>query len=117
MVLQLPLQSREPLVHPRGRPQRGQFGGAAFDSRGRLEGPGSRPSSAGRQWPPIPSQDDLRRDRLETVAERHLEDPGNFSLALYSSEQIELLAREVAANKPDAIVVFCTGGRRTTRCC
>lgn len=48
---------------------------------------------------------------IETVAERHLEDPGNFSFALYSSDQIEVLAREVAVAKPDAIVVFCTGLR------
>lgn len=48
---------------------------------------------------------------IETVAERHLEDAGNFSFALYSSDQIEILAREVAVAKPDAIVVFCTGLR------
>ena len=48
---------------------------------------------------------------IETVAERHLEDAGNFSFALYSSDQIELLAREVAQARPDAIVIFCTGLR------
>jgi maleate isomerase len=56
---------------------------------------------------------------LECVAERHLEDPGNFSFAEHGEEVVRRMAREVAAaaaaaERPEALVVHCTnfrGGR------
>lgn len=48
---------------------------------------------------------------FECVAERHLQDRGNFSFSEYSEERIAGLVREVAAEKPDAITVFCTNMR------
>jgi maleate isomerase len=56
---------------------------------------------------------------LECVAERHLEDPGNFSFAEHGEEVVRRMAREVAATaapaeRPEALVVHYTnfrGGR------
>src|SRR3712207_4813793 len=51
---------------------------------------------------------------LECAAERHLDDPGNFSFAGHGEEVVRRMTREVAAGKPDAVVVHCTnfrGGR------
>jgi len=51
---------------------------------------------------------------LECAAERHLEDPGNFSFAEHAEEVVRRMVREVAAAGPDAVVVHCTnfrGGR------
>jgi maleate isomerase len=45
------------------------------------------------------------------VAERHLDDPGNFSFSEYTETTIERMVREVAAAGPDAITVFCTNFR------
>lgn len=45
------------------------------------------------------------------VAERHLDDRGNFSFSEYGEEVIAGLVREVAAARPDAITVFCTNFR------
>ena len=45
------------------------------------------------------------------VAERHLEDPGNYSFAQYDDETVADLVREVARARPDAIVVLCTNMR------
>jgi maleate isomerase len=45
------------------------------------------------------------------IAERHLNDPGNFTFAQYEPPQIATLIREVAASKPDAIAVLCTNMR------
>lgn len=48
---------------------------------------------------------------IDVVAERRLEDPGNFSFAEYTPEHIEDLVRSVAEAKPDAIAVLCTNFR------
>lgn len=48
---------------------------------------------------------------FEIVAERHLDDSGNFSFATYDEAQILGLCREVATDKPDAILIFCTNFR------
>lgn len=51
---------------------------------------------------------------LECAAERHLDDPGNFSFAAHGEEAVRRMAYEVAAARPDAVVVHCTnfrGGR------
>lgn len=45
---------------------------------------------------------------FDCVAERHLEDAGNFSFSEYSEPTIADLIREVAVKNPDAIAVFCT---------
>lgn len=47
----------------------------------------------------------------EIAAERHLNDPGNFSFATYSEAEILDLCRAVASEKPDAIAIFCTNFR------
>ena len=47
----------------------------------------------------------------EVVAERHLGDPGNYSFCTYTEEQITDMCRSVAAEKPQAISVFCTNFR------
>ncbi|MEM6487958.1 MAG: Asp/Glu/hydantoin racemase [Pseudomonadota bacterium] len=48
---------------------------------------------------------------FEVVADRHLGDPGNYSFCTYSETQIAEMCRAVAAEKPDAISVFCTNFR------
>ncbi len=48
---------------------------------------------------------------LACVAERHLNDRGNFSFFEYGEERLAGMIREVAAAKPDAIAVFCTNLR------
>ncbi|RAI57840.1 maleate cis-trans isomerase family protein [Roseicella frigidaeris] len=48
---------------------------------------------------------------LTCVAERHLEDPGNFSFADHAEPVIERLVREVAAAGPEAIAIHCTNFR------
>lgn len=48
---------------------------------------------------------------FDVVAERHLNDPGNFSFATYSEAQILQLCREVAEAKPQAIAIYCTNFR------
>jgi maleate isomerase len=45
---------------------------------------------------------------IACVAERHLDDHGNFSFATWTEERIGGLVREVAAARPDAVVVMCT---------
>lgn len=50
---------------------------------------------------------------LACVAERHLEDPGNFSFADHPAERVAALVREVAAAGPEAIVIHCTNFRGT----
>ncbi|HLS42513.1 MAG TPA: aspartate/glutamate racemase family protein [Paenalcaligenes sp.] len=49
----------------------------------------------------------------EVVAERHLNDKGNFSFAEYDEPELEKMIREVAQDKPDAITVLCTNFRGT----
>ncbi|MEO0820739.1 MAG: aspartate/glutamate racemase family protein [Pseudomonadota bacterium] len=48
---------------------------------------------------------------FEVVAERHLQDRGNYSFSTYSEARIADLCREVAAAGPEAIAVFCTNFR------
>jgi maleate isomerase len=48
---------------------------------------------------------------FEVAAERHLDDPGNYSFATYDAATIARLCREVAGARPEAIVVFCTNFR------
>ena len=48
---------------------------------------------------------------FEVVAERHLNDPGNYSFCTYSDDQIANMCRAVAAERPEAICVFCTNFR------
>lgn len=47
----------------------------------------------------------------EVAAERHLNDPGNYSFATYSEAEILDLCRAVATEKPDAIAIYCTNFR------
>lgn len=48
---------------------------------------------------------------FETVAERHLEDPGNFSFAEHDPALVTRLVREVAAEGCEAIAIHCTNFR------
>ena len=52
---------------------------------------------------------------IEVVAERHLDDPGNFSFAQYDDATVAALVREVAHVQagpgPQAVVVLCTNFR------
>lgn len=45
------------------------------------------------------------------VAERHLDDPGNFSFATHEEPVIASMIRDVAAARPDAMVTLCTNMR------
>ena len=49
------------------------------------------------------------RAGFECAAERHLGWQDNWSFSEVTPEEIALMAREVAAAKPDAITVLCTG--------
>lgn len=53
----------------------------------------------------------LRAAGFETPAERHLEDPGNFSFAEHTPALVTRLVREVAAEGCDAIAIHCTNFR------
>lgn len=44
----------------------------------------------------------------DCAAERHLEDKGNYSFSEYDEATIARLTREVAADRPDAIAIYCT---------
>lgn len=55
--------------------------------------------------------ENYRRAGFEVVAERHMGDPGNFSFATYSLDEIREMIRGVAEDKPDAILVYCTNFR------
>lgn len=48
---------------------------------------------------------------IAVVAERHLDDPGNFSFAEHPSDTVSRLVREVAVARPDAIAIHCTNFR------
>ena len=48
---------------------------------------------------------------LPCIAERHLNDPGNFSFSEVTEAQIEAMVRGVAAAGPDCISTFCTNLR------
>ena len=52
--------------------------------------------------------DNYQRAGFDVVAERHLNDPGNFSFSEIGTDTIKQLVREVAASKPDVITTFCT---------
>lgn len=45
---------------------------------------------------------------FECLDERHLEDPGNYSFAQYKETEVAELIRQVAADGPGAVAVFCT---------
>ncbi len=47
----------------------------------------------------------------EVAAERHLDDPGNYSFATYSADHILEMCRAVAVETPDAIAIYCTNFR------
>lgn len=49
--------------------------------------------------------------KIEVVAERHFEDPGNFSFSEHSEEEIARAVREVAKAHPDVIAILCTNLR------
>ena len=48
---------------------------------------------------------------LDCVAERHLEDPGNYSFAEHGEAVVAGLVRAVAAARPEAIAIHCTNFR------
>lgn len=48
---------------------------------------------------------------FEVVAERHLNDRGNFSFSEVTEETIERMCLEVAESKPEAIAIICTNMR------
>jgi len=48
---------------------------------------------------------------FETLAERHLEDPGNYSFAAHGETRVAGLVRTVAAARPQAIAIHCTNFR------
>jgi maleate isomerase len=48
---------------------------------------------------------------IDIIADRRLEDRGNFSFAEYSPELVAGLARSVAESRPDAIAIVCTNFR------
>lgn len=50
----------------------------------------------------------FRKEDLTCTAERHLEDKGNFSFSEFGEDTIEALVREVAADRPQAIAIYCT---------
>lgn len=61
--------------------------------------------------------ENLAREGFATVAERHLQDPGNWSFATHEPARIAALVEEVAAQaeaegaRPDAVVIHCTNFR------
>ncbi len=48
---------------------------------------------------------------IDIVADRRLEDRGNFSFAEYSPQLIADLVRDVAEQRPDAVAIVCTNFR------
>jgi maleate isomerase len=53
------------------------------------------------------------REGFPVAAERHLDDPGNFSFAAHTPETVAAMIRAVAAEGADAAAVFCTNFRGT----
>ena len=54
----------------------------------------------------------LTREGFEVTAERHLEDPGNYSFALHDAAKVGRLMEEAVAERPtDAVVIHCTNFR------
>jgi len=52
-----------------------------------------------------------RSEGIEVVAERHLNDRGNFSFSEYDEATLAEMVREVAKAKPQAITILCTNLR------
>ncbi|MBN8413813.1 maleate cis-trans isomerase family protein [Halomonas cupida] len=52
-----------------------------------------------------------QQEGIEVVAERHLNDRGNFSFSEYSEDTLADMVRDVARAKPDAITILCTNLR------
>jgi len=48
---------------------------------------------------------------IDIVADRRLEDRGNFSFAEYSPERVAELVRDVAQRQPEAVAIVCTNFR------
>ena len=55
--------------------------------------------------------DNYRREGVEVVAERHLNDRGNFSFSEYDEQTLAEMVREVARAEPEAITILCTNLR------
>ncbi|MFG6157519.1 aspartate/glutamate racemase family protein [Halomonas sp. 1390] len=55
--------------------------------------------------------DNYRAEGIEVVAERHLNDRGNFSFSEYDEATLAEMVREVAKAKPQAITILCTNLR------
>ena len=53
----------------------------------------------------------LRAEGFTPAAERHLEDPGNYSFAEHVPGLVTRLVREVAAEGCDAVAIHCTNFR------
>lgn len=53
-------------------------------------------------------QETFGAEGFPCVAERHLGDPGNFSFANFSEDEVAQTVADVAAQGPDAVAVFCT---------
>ncbi len=51
------------------------------------------------------------KEGYDCVSERHFGDRGNFSFSEFTEAQIEGLVREVAAEGPEAIAIYCTNLR------
>lgn len=52
-----------------------------------------------------------RRMGIACVAERHLDDHGNYSFADWPEDVVADMIRDTAATRPDAVVVMCTNFR------
>lgn len=55
--------------------------------------------------------ENYRAAGYDVVAERHLNDPGNYSFATHDEAKILEMCRSVAVEKPDAICIYCTNFR------
>lgn len=54
----------------------------------------------------------LEREGFQVTAERHLEDPGNYSFALHSAATVDGLVEEAVAEAPtEAVIIHCTNFR------
>jgi len=54
----------------------------------------------------------LRAEGFEVTAERHLEDPGNYSFATHSPARVDALVEAAVAEAPtEAVVIHCTNFR------
>lgn len=54
----------------------------------------------------------LEREGFQVTAERHLEDPGNYSFALHAAGTVDELVEEVVAEAPtEAVIIHCTNFR------